>query len=126
MYLYILQAVWALRARDMTMAHGRDEEIDIMTKYCDSQTTITPLLVMGGTGAGKTSLMLKFMLHYMDCQDPNSANQIVSKGWRRRPQILFLTHFTCASSSSRNPVRMLRYDVESVDPRACVSFCALM
>ena len=102
------QAVWALNAKTTTMAHGRDDEIYTMTRYCDSQSAITPLIITGGSGAGKTSLMLKFMLHYLDFKDPNQSDALVSKGWRRRAKMMFLSHFTCASSSARNPVRMLK------------------
>ena len=102
------QAVWALRSMDTTMAYGRGDETHKMTRYCDSQSAITPLLIIGGSGAGKSSLMLKFMLHYLDFKDPNQLDAIISKGWRRRAKMLFLSHFTCASSSARNPVRMLK------------------
>ena len=102
------QAVWALRARETSTAHSREVEIDRMTKYCDGQNSITPLLILGGTGAGKTSLMLKFMMHYVDFKDPSCSDVLLSKGWRRRAQMVFLSHFTCASSSARNPVRMLK------------------
>jgi WD40 repeat protein len=102
------QAIWALRAKDVTMAHSREDEIDKMTKYCDGQNILTPLLIVGGSGAGKTSLMLSFMLHYLDTKDPNRQDSIISKGWRSRAKCLFLSHFTCASTSARNPVRMLK------------------
>ena len=102
------QAIWALRAQEVSMAHAREDEIDRMTKYCDSERAITPLLVIGGSGAGKTSLMLKFMQHYLDLKDPNAKNSILTKGWRRGAKMLFMSHFTCASSSARNPVRMLK------------------
>lgn len=35
------QAIWALRASQVSLAHARDAEIDAMTKYCDSQVLDT-------------------------------------------------------------------------------------
>ena len=37
-----------------------------MTRYCDGLNTITPLLVLGGQGSGKTALLMKFVEHYLD------------------------------------------------------------
>eukprot|EP00961_Rhodomonas_salina_P146954 1978198-Rhodomonas_salina.1 len=100
------QVVWAMRSREFGMAHSRESEIDVMTRYCDSEKSITPLLLIGGTGTGKTALMLRFLEHYADSIDP-ATGKITSKGWRHRAKLRTESHFTAVSSYARNPTRML-------------------
>ena len=61
-----MQHVWFRDSINSLDVCGRDSEIDQMTKYCDSENSITPLVVNGGTGTGKTALMMQFMTHYAD------------------------------------------------------------
>lgn len=103
------QSVWSIRSRALRMAIGREEEVHRMTAYCDSEDSMTPMLVLGGEGTGKTSLMLKFLAHYADTHTwgapPNE--EPITKGWRHRGRMLVLSHFTSASHAAKSPTRML-------------------
>lgn len=60
------QEIWFRDTLRTTRAYGREAELEQMTRYCDKEGSITPLIVSGGTGSGKTSLLMKFVEHYTD------------------------------------------------------------
>ncbi len=88
---------------------GRDKELELMTRYCDNESSITPLVVIGGTGTGKTALMIKFMQHYTDRYGLRGDERVMlSKGWRHRARMFLQAHFTTVNAVARNPARMLQ------------------
>lgn len=102
------QDTWFRETLGAGRGHGREAQLDQMSRYCDKEDSITPLLLMGGMGSGKTALMMKFVEYYLDRWEiVGNTRTIMSKGWRHKAPIFVRSHFTTVNATSRNPANML-------------------